>query len=125
MIKKIEKPTIIRSAGNKQKLIEEYIGLVNSHTPEISIAHMKSPQGWEEPGQNPEFDEYTVVLHGMVRVRTKTQVIDVRAGEAIIVGANEWIQYSTPGEDGAEYIAVCTPAFSPKTVHREDDSTIS
>ena len=124
MITKIEKPAIIRSAGNKQKHIAEYIGRVNSNTSEVSIAHMKSPPGWEEPGQTPEFDEYTEVLHGMVRVRTKTQVIDVRAGEAIIVGENEWIQYSTPGEDGAEYIAVCVPAFSPDTVHREGDSTI-
>ena len=118
---KILKPTVIKSAGNKPKLIEEYIGRVNSGTSEISVARMKSPAGWEEPGQKPEFDEYTLVLRGMLRVKTKDQTFDIQAGEAVIVHANEWIQYSTPSEDGAEYIAICVPAFSPETVHRESE----
>ena len=117
---KIEKPTIIKAAGNKPKVIEEYIGRVNSHTYDLSIARMKSPAGWEEPGQKPEFDEYTVVLRGMLRVRTKAKVLDIRPGEAVIVNKNEWVQYSTPNEDGAEYLAVCLPAFSPDTVHRKE-----
>ena len=116
---KIHKPTVIKSAGNKPKLIEEYIGRVNSETSHLSVAHMKSPAGWEEPGQKPEFDEYTVVLQGMLRVRTKDQTFDIHAGEAVIAHANEWVQYSTPTEDGAEYIAICIPAFSPETVHRD------
>ena len=117
---KIKKPTIIEAAGNKPKRIEEYIGVVNSKTSELSIARMVSSAGWLEPGQKPEFTEYTVVLKGMLRVQTKSEVFDVHAGEAIIVKAKEWIQYSTPGDDGAEYIAVCLPAFSPDTVYRDE-----
>ena len=117
---KIEKPIIIEAAGNKPKIIEEYIGNVNSKTSDVSVAKMKSPGGWVEPGQTPEFDEYTVVLKGMLRVTTKENVFDVNAGQAIITNKGEWIQYSTPGEDGAEYIAVCLPAFTPNTVHRDE-----
>lgn len=121
MAQKIEKPTIIESAGNKPKRIEEYIGLVNSETSDLSIARMTSPGGWVEPGQKPDFTEYTVVLKGILRVKTESDEYDVSAGEAVIVNANEWVQYSTPHKDGAEYIAVCLPAFSPDTVHRDDD----
>jgi mannose-6-phosphate isomerase-like protein (cupin superfamily) len=120
MIKKINKPTIIEAAGNKPKIIEEYIGRVNSQTEGLSLARMKSPGGWTEPGQKPEFDEYTLVLHGLLRVRTKKEIIDVAAGEAIMVTAGEWIQYSTPEAEGAEYIAVCLPAFANEIVHRDD-----
>jgi mannose-6-phosphate isomerase-like protein (cupin superfamily) len=118
---KIEKPYIIKAAGNKPKVIEEYIGFVNSQTASLSIARMKSPGGWEEPGQKPEFDEYTIVLRGMLRVKTKTEELDIRPGEAVIANKNEWVQYSTPNEDGAEYIAVCLPAFSPDKVHRDEN----
>ena len=121
MATKIKQPTIIKAAGNKSKLIEEFIGRVNSNTAKISIARMTSPQGWEEPGQQPEFDEFTVVLRGMLRVRTETQNFEIRTGEAIIVNGGEWVQYSTPGKEGAEYIAVCLPAFSPELVHRDKD----
>ena len=119
MIKKIDTPTIVEAAGNKPKKIEEFIGAVNSGTTDLSVARMRSPSGWVEPGQTPEFDEYTVVLKGMLRVKTHDGKFDVHAGQAIIVGANEWVQYSTPGEEGAEYVAVCLPAFSPDTVHRD------
>lgn len=115
----IKSATIIQAAGNKPKVIEEYIGRVNSNTADVSIARMKSPFGWAEPGQTPEFDEYTVVLKGMVRVESKTGAIDVRAGQAVITRAGEWVRYSSPDPGGAEYIAVCLPAFSPKTVKRE------
>jgi mannose-6-phosphate isomerase-like protein (cupin superfamily) len=117
---KIKQPSIINSAGNKPKLIEEYIGRVNSNTEALSIARMKSPPGWEEPGQRPEFNEYTVVLKGSLKVRTADQTIDIHKGQAVIALAGEWVQYSTPGREGAEYIAVCSPAFSPKSVHRDD-----
>ncbi|MDH3328627.1 MAG: hypothetical protein OEM01_05285 [Desulfobulbaceae bacterium] len=117
---KIDKPTIIEADGNKPKVIKEYIGFVNSQTTDLSIAHMVSPSGWLEPGQKPEFNEYTVVLKGMLRVKTAEEQIDIHAGEAIIVKANEWVQYSTPNDGGAEYIAVCMPAFSPDTVHRDE-----
>ena len=117
---KIESPTVIPAAGNPPKTIQEYVGRVNSGTAALSIARMQSPSGWEEPGQTPEFDEYTVVLHGMLRVRTREGVIDVAAGQAVVVPAGEWIQYSSPGPDGAEYIAVCQPAFAPDTVHRDE-----
>lgn len=120
MIKKIEKPTIIEAAGNKPKRIEEFIGCINSKTSEISIARMKSPSGWEEPGQRPQFDEYTLVLKGTLRVKTTDGVFDVGSGQAIIVSANEWVQYSTPNDEGAEYIAVCLPAFTPDTVNRDE-----
>ncbi len=115
----LPKPTVIAAAGNKPKVIEEFVGRVNSSTAEVSVARMKSPQGWEEPGQTPEFDEYTVVLSGMLRVTTKTGVIDVRAGQAVITKKGEWVRYSTPEAGGAEYIAVCRPAFSPQTVYRD------
>jgi mannose-6-phosphate isomerase-like protein (cupin superfamily) len=115
----ISTSTQIRAAGNKPKVIEECIGRVNSNTNEISIAHMKSPAGWIEPGQTPEFDEYTVVLNGMLRVEHKTGRIDVHAGQSVIVKRGEWAQYSSPHEGGAEYIAVCLPAFSPQMAHRD------
>ena len=115
----IDKPTIIPAAGTKPKIIEEYFGRVNSKTDVISIAKMTSPAGWIEPAQQPEFDEYTVVLKGTLRVETKDKVYDIKEGSAILTKAGEWIRYSTPYEDGAEYIAVCVPAFSPETVNRE------
>jgi mannose-6-phosphate isomerase-like protein (cupin superfamily) len=116
----IASPTRIEAAGNKPKLIDEYVGRVNSSTGEASVAHMRSPGGWQEPGQTPEFDEYTVVLKGMLRVEHRGGAIDVRAGEAVIAHRGEWIRYSTPEADGAEYIAVCVPAFSPGTVRRDE-----
>ena len=119
----IPQPTRIQAAGNKPKLIDEYIGRVNSKTSATSVAHMRSPQGWLEPGQTPEFDEFTVVLKGMMRVQYKEAgkeaSLDIRAGQAVIAHAGEWIRYSTPEEGGAEYIAVCLPAFSMDTVHRD------
>jgi mannose-6-phosphate isomerase-like protein (cupin superfamily) len=120
MAKRIESPTVIPAAGNKPKIIEEFIGRVNSGDTNVSIARMKSPQGWTEPAQTPEFDEYTVVLAGSLRVETAEGAIDVGAGQAVVVNAGEWVQYSTPASGGAEYVAVCLPAFSPETVHRED-----
>ncbi len=120
MAKHIPTPTIVAAAGTLPKKIAEYIGRVNSGTSEVSIAHMKSPSGWVEPGQTPEFDEYTVVLKGSLRVETKSGVTDVDAGQAIITPKGEWVRYSTPGAEGAEYIAVCIPAFSPGTVHRDE-----
>src|SRR5436305_1193776 len=115
----ITAPTVIQAAGNKPKRIEEFIGRVNSRTEALSIARMQSPPGWVEPAQMPEFDEYTVVLRGMLRVTSRDGSIDVAAGQAVIAHRGEWIQYSTPGPEGAEYIAVCIPAFSPGTVHRD------
>jgi mannose-6-phosphate isomerase-like protein (cupin superfamily) len=109
----------IEAAGNKPKLIDEYFGRVNSGDAAVSIAHMQSPGGWVEPGQTPQFDEYTVVLRGMLRAATRDGAIDVHAGQAIKVARGEWVQYSTPLDEGAEYIAVCLPAFSPATVHRD------
>ena len=120
MPKHIKNPTIIKSAGNKPKLIEEFIGIVNSKTSKLSIARMKSPTGWIEPPQTPEFDEYTVVLKGTVHVQTEYMEFDINANEAFIAEKGVKIQYSTPGPEGAEYIAVCLPAFSPDTVHREE-----
>jgi len=116
----IPQPTRIQSAGNKPKLIDEYVGRVTTKTPGASIAHMRSPQGWLEPGQTPEFDEFTIVLKGMVRVEHKNGSLDVVAGQAVIAHAGEWVRYSTPHEAGAEYIAVCLPAFSMETVHRDE-----
>ncbi|MEW4529740.1 cupin domain-containing protein [Maioricimonas sp. JC845] len=116
----IKSPTIVEAAGNKPKEIQEFVGRVNSDTSDLSIARMKSPAGWIEPGQTPEFDEYTIVLRGTLRVETREQTFDVPAGQAIIVSAGEWVKYSTPGDEGAEYIAVCRPAFSPDTVHRDE-----
>lgn len=117
---KINSPSIIKAAGNKPKIIEEYIGRVNSQTNDLSIARMKSPGGWIEPGQTPEFDEYTVVLKGELHIKTKTNEIILKEGEAVITKKGEWIQYSTPEPEGAEYIAVCLPAFSPNTVNRDE-----
>lgn len=119
MAKLIEKAQIIEAAGNKPKIIEEYFGRVNSETSEVSIAKMKSPAGWVEPGQCPEFNEYTVVLKGTLNVKTRNKAFDVTQGQGILVLKNEWVQYSSPYEGGAEYIAVCLPAFSPDTVHRD------
>ncbi len=114
-------PTRIQAAGNKPKLIDEYIGRVNSGGAQLSVARMRSPGGWVEPGQTPEFDEYTVVLRGVLRVRHKHGELDVRAGQAVVAHRGEWVQYSTPEPEGAEYIAICLPAFSLETVHRDAD----
>jgi len=115
----IANPTVIQAAGNKPKVIEEFVGRVNSQTDAVSIARMKSSPGWIEPGQTPEFDEFTVVLRGLLRVASRNGTLDVRAGQAVIAHRGEWVQYSTPEPEGAEYIAVCLPAFSPQTVHRD------
>jgi mannose-6-phosphate isomerase-like protein (cupin superfamily) len=120
MVFHIQQPTRIKSAGNKEKLIDEFIGRVNSGTSEVSIARMKSPPGWEEPPQTPAFNEYTLVLKGAVHVRTGEGVFIIRANEAFIAEKGVTIQYSTPEAEGAEYIAVCVPGFSPNTVNRED-----
>jgi quercetin dioxygenase-like cupin family protein len=120
MAKIIPVPTIIPAAGEPPKIIEEFIGRVNSQTTGLSIAKMTSPSGWCEPGQTPEFDEYTVVLKGELQVETRGAVHKVSAGQAIVIHAGEWVRYSTPAPEGAEYIAVCLPAFSPATVHREE-----
>ena len=118
----IQNPTVIEAAGNKPKLIREYIGRVNSKTGELSIAPMQSPSGWVEPGQRPEFDEYTLVLNGALVVTDESGVeTEVCAGQAVIAHKGEWVRYSTPGLDGADYIAVCLPAFSPDSVHRDDE----
>ena len=116
-MKKISSPSIIESAGNKPKVIEEYVGRVNSGTNSISIAKMSSPPGWKEPGQKPQFDEYTIVLNGILKVESRTETVFVKEGEAVIVNSGEWVQYSTPNE-GAEYIAICLPAFSLDIVNR-------
>lgn len=116
----IAQPTRIEAAGNKPKIIEEYVGRVNSGTSAASVAHMRSPEGWVEPGQTPEFVEFTVVLKGLLRVQHQSGSLEVRAGQAVITNPGEWIQYSTPEPGGAEYIAVCLPAFSPQTVHRDE-----
>ena len=116
----IAKPTVIQAAGNQPKTIEEFIGRANSGTEAVSIARMRSPAGWAEPGQTPEFDEYTVVLKGRLRVESRAGILEVSAGQAVIAPAGEWVRYSTPDPEGAEYIAVCRPAFSPMLVHRED-----
>jgi ethanolamine utilization protein EutQ (cupin superfamily) len=115
----IENPTRITAAGNLPKLIDEYVGRVNSQENGISIAHMRSPAGWTEPGQTPEFQEYTLVLRGRLQVRHKGGTLEVRAGQAVIAQPGEWVQYSTP-EEATEYIAICVPAFSPQTVHRDE-----
>lgn len=115
----IDKPVVIEAAGNKPKRIEEFVGRVNTGTAVLSVARMQSPSGWVEPGQSPEFDEYTVVLRGMLRVESEQSVLEVRAGQAVVTHAGEWVRYSTPEPEGAEYIAVCLPAFSPATVHRD------
>ena len=115
----IAQPTRIQSAGNKPKVIDEFAGRVNSGDPQVSIAVMRSPSGWEEPGQKPEFDEYTLVLKGTLLVRYRGDEMRVAAGQAVVVRAGEWVQYATPDPEGAEYVAVCLPAFSPETVHRD------
>jgi mannose-6-phosphate isomerase-like protein (cupin superfamily) len=120
MPKLIPTPTRITAAGNKPKIIDEFIGRVNSGDSQVSIAQMRSPSGWVEPGQTPEFDEYTVVLRGQLRVTYRSGALDVSAGQGVIVRAGEWVQYSSPAPEGAEYIAVCLPAFSPQTVHRDE-----
>lgn len=119
MPRKIESPTRIEAAGNKPKLIDEFVERVNTRDGTVSIAYMRSPSGWVEPGQRPTFREHTVVLRGTLRVESESGVFDVGAGEAVSCEPGEWVRYSTPGPDGAEYIAVCLPAFSPDTVHRD------
>ena len=120
MAKKINSASIITAAGNKPKKIEEFVGRVNSNTASLSVARMKSPSGWTEPAQKPEFDEYTLVLKGTLNVKTENEILVINENEAVIVSKNEWVQYSTPGPEGAEYIAICIPAFSPDIVHREE-----
>jgi mannose-6-phosphate isomerase-like protein (cupin superfamily) len=119
MAKLIPTATRIQAAGNLPKEIAEFVGRVNSGTAQVSVAHMKSPPGWVEPGQTPEFDEYTLVLKGMLRVEGRTGTVDVPAGQAVIAPAGEWVRYGSPSAEGAEYVAVCVPAFSPQTVHRD------
>ena len=121
MARLIETTTVIPAAGEPPKIIEEFVGFVNSGNSNVSIARMKSPQGWVEPGQTPDFDEFTVVLKGMLRVETKDGVFDVRAGQAIATEPGSWVRYSSPESGGAEYMAVCLPAFSPDTVHRDEN----
>jgi len=116
----IAAPAILQAAGNQPKVIEEFIGQVNSRTTAVSIARMRSPGGWVEPGQTPEFDEYTIVLRGTVRVISHSGTLEVTAGQALIAHRGEWVQYSTPEPEGAEYISICVPAFSPTTVHRDE-----
>ena len=120
MPKLIEKPTVIDCVGTKPKQIQEFAGHVNSGHASVSVARMISPSGWEEPGQRPEFEEITVVLKGTLRVEHENGVLDVRAGQGVVAAAGEWVRYSTPGPEGAEYVAVCLPAFSPTTVHRDE-----
>ena len=115
----IAQPTRVEAAGNKPKLIDEYVGRVNSATSATSVAHMRSPGGWQEPGQTPEFDEFTVILRGTLRVEHRAGSMDVHAGQAVIAHRGEWVRYSTPQPEGAEYIAVCLPAFAIETVHRD------
>lgn len=115
----IPHPSRVEAAGNRPKLIDEYVGRVNSGTSALSVAHMRSPAGWEEPGQTPDFDEFTVVLKGTLRVDHSNGSLDVRAGQAVVAHKGAWVRYSTPGPEGAEYIAVCLPAFSMETVHRD------
>jgi mannose-6-phosphate isomerase-like protein (cupin superfamily) len=119
MARLIQRPAIVQAAGNKPKRIEEFVGRVNSGDAAVSVARMTSPGGWQEPGQTPEFDEYTLVLRGMLRVEARSGTIDVRAGQAVVAPAGEWVRYGTPEDGGAEYVAVCVPAFSPDTVHRD------
>lgn len=113
-------PAYVEAAGNKPKVIEEFVGRISTGTGDVSVARMRSPAGWAEPGQTPEFDEYTVVLRGTLRVASREGVLELKAGQAVIARRGEWVQYSTPGPEGAEYVAVCVPAFSPATVHRDE-----
>jgi mannose-6-phosphate isomerase-like protein (cupin superfamily) len=117
----IDRPTVIAAAGNKPKTIEEYAGRVNSGHSGVSVARMVSPEGWQEPGQRPEFEEITVVLRGVLRVEHAGGALDVRAGQAVVARPGEWVRYSSPEPGGAEYVAICLPAFSPATVHRDGD----
>jgi mannose-6-phosphate isomerase-like protein (cupin superfamily) len=119
----ISRPTTVASSGNLPKRIDEFVGRVNSGTTAVSIARMVSPPGWQEPGQRPEFDEYTVVLKGRLRVESEDGAVEVQAGQAIITHAGQWVRYSTPQPEGAEYIAVCLPAFSPQSVHRDEEES--
>jgi mannose-6-phosphate isomerase-like protein (cupin superfamily) len=116
----IEKASRVTAAGNKPKLIDEYVGRVNTGTSETSVAHMRSPGGWIEPGQTPEFDEYTLVLRGVLRVEFENGQLDVRAGQAVIAHKGAWVRYSTPEADGAEYVAICVPAFTLDAAHRDE-----
>jgi mannose-6-phosphate isomerase-like protein (cupin superfamily) len=115
----VAQPVVIEAAGNKPKIIEEFVGRPSTGFSEISVARMKSPPGWEEPGQRPQFREISVVLTGVLRVQFEGGVLDVSAGQAVITEPGEWVRYSTPGREGAEYVAICLPAFSPETVHRD------
>ena len=117
----IDAPTIIAPAGNKPKIIEEYVGRVNTRREDISIARMKSPAGWQEPGQRPAFEEVTLVLSGTLQVEHADGVLAVGAGQAVIAHAGEWVRYSSPEPEGAEYVAICLPAFGPDSVHRDED----
>jgi len=119
MPKLIESPTVIAAAGNKPKRIEEYVGRVTTRDPHVSVARMVSPEGWEEPGQRPEFQEITIVLRGMLRVESESGTLEVRAGQAVVAEPGEWVRYGSPAAGGAEYVAICLPAFSPATVHRD------
>lgn len=119
MPRRIETPTRVEAAGTPPKLIDEYIGRVNSHDGHVSVAHMRSPAGWSEPGQRPEFEELTLVLKGTLMVEHEDGVLEINAGQAVVTQPGEWVRYSTPGAEGAEYVAVCLPAFSPDTVHRD------
>ena len=120
MARLIEAPTEINAAGNVEKIIQEFIGRLNTKTDNISIAKMNSPEGWEEPGQTPEFDEFSIILKGTLRIENKNSTVDVKEGQAVIAPKGEWIKYSTPFQGGAEYIAICIPAFSPDIVHRDE-----
>ena len=120
MPKFIEKPTLIQAAGTKPKQIQEFAGRVNSGHANVSVARMISPEGWVEPGQRPEFEEITVVLRGLLRVEHEGGTLDVRSGQSVVTAPGEWVRYSTPEAGGAEYVAVCLPAFSPSTVHRDE-----
>ena len=117
----IDSPAVVEAAGNKPKRIEEYAGRVRTGQADVSVARMRSPEGWVEPGQRPEFDEITVVIAGLLRVESEDGVLEVRAGQAVVAHAGEWVRYSTPEPGGAQYVAVCLPAFSPETVHRDAD----
>jgi ethanolamine utilization protein EutQ len=115
----VSQPSRVEAAGNKPKIIDEYVGRIASGTTALSVAHMRSPSGWQEPGQTPDFDEFTLVLRGALHVEHRGGLLEVAAGQAVITRKGEWIRYSTPGPEGAEYVAVCMPAFSPETVHRD------
>jgi quercetin dioxygenase-like cupin family protein len=121
MAKFIDQPMVIEAVDNKPKIIEEYIGVVNSDTEEFSVARMRSPSGWVEAGQTPDFSEYTLVLKGLLHVKTENRLYEVKAGQAIIISAGEWVQYSTPSDEGAEYIAMCLPAFTNAAVHSDKE----